>query len=101
MSCRQGFTQCPPILTSCSCLDLLGFSCSCLGPFPTGGKPKLPSPISWPFFPLQEVQKGLQDRGQNQTRRLFFLNVVQAVSQDGACVYAAADPRKGGEASGY
>ncbi|XP_032954471.1 glutathione hydrolase 5 proenzyme isoform X2 [Rhinolophus ferrumequinum] len=49
----------------------------------------------------QEVQKGLQDRGQNQTRRLFFSNVVQAVSQDGACVYAAADPRKGGEASGY
>ncbi|CAK7314727.1 Glutathione hydrolase 5 proenzyme [Vulpes lagopus] len=49
----------------------------------------------------QEVQKGLQDRGHNQTERLFFLNVVQAVSQDGACVYAAADPRKGGEASGY
>ncbi|KAM5226485.1 glutathione hydrolase 5 proenzyme isoform 3-T3 [Hipposideros larvatus] len=49
----------------------------------------------------EEVQKGLQDRGQNQTRRLFFLNVVQAVAQDGACVYAAADPRKGGEASGY
>ncbi|XP_038314753.1 glutathione hydrolase 5 proenzyme isoform X1 [Canis lupus baileyi] len=49
----------------------------------------------------QEVQKGLQDRGHNQTKRLFFLNVVQAVSQDGACVYAAADPRKGGEASGY
>ncbi|KAM8918469.1 glutathione hydrolase 5 proenzyme [Lycaon pictus] len=49
----------------------------------------------------QEVQKGLQDRGHNQTKRLFFLNVVQAVSQDGVCVYAAADPRKGGEASGY
>ncbi|KAK2500185.1 hypothetical protein MC885_011118, partial [Smutsia gigantea] len=49
----------------------------------------------------QEVQKGLQARGQNQTRRLFFLNVVQAVSQEGACVYAVADPRKGGEASGY
>ncbi|XP_066116122.1 glutathione hydrolase 5 proenzyme [Saccopteryx bilineata] len=49
----------------------------------------------------QEVQEGLQHRGQSQTRRLFFLNVVQAVSQDGACVYAAADPRKGGEATGY
>nr|XP_060468550.1 glutathione hydrolase 5 proenzyme isoform X2 [Panthera onca] len=49
----------------------------------------------------REVQKGLQDRGHNQTMRPFFLNVVQAVSQDGACVYAAADPRKGGEASGY
>ncbi|XP_057348039.1 glutathione hydrolase 5 proenzyme isoform X2 [Manis pentadactyla] len=49
----------------------------------------------------QEVQKGLQARGQNQTRRLFFLNVVQAVSQEGACVHAVADPRKGGEASGY
>ncbi|XP_019565892.2 glutathione hydrolase 5 proenzyme isoform X2 [Rhinolophus sinicus] len=49
----------------------------------------------------QEVQNGLQDRGQNQTRRLFFSNVVQAVFQDGACVYAAADPRKAGEASGY
>lgn len=53
------------------------------------------------FSPLQEVQKGLQDRGHNQTTRPFFLNVVQAVSQDGACVYAATDPRKGGEASGY
>ncbi|XP_045313347.1 glutathione hydrolase 5 proenzyme isoform X2 [Leopardus geoffroyi] len=49
----------------------------------------------------REVQKGLQDRGHNQTMRPFFLNVVQAVSQDGACVYAATDPRKGGEASGY
>ncbi|XP_040475431.1 glutathione hydrolase 5 proenzyme isoform X1 [Ursus maritimus] len=49
----------------------------------------------------QEVQKGLQARGHNQTKSPFFLNVVQAVSQDGACVYAAADPRKGGEASGY
>ncbi|GAB5579161.1 glutathione hydrolase 5 proenzyme isoform X2 [Prionailurus iriomotensis] len=48
-----------------------------------------------------EVQKGLQDRGHNQTMRPFFLNVVQAVSQEGACVYAATDPRKGGEASGY
>lgn len=51
--------------------------------------------------PLQEVQKGLQDRGQEQSKRPFFLNVVQAVSQDGACVHAAADPRKGGEPSGY
>uniref|UniRef100_A0A9L0RGH7 Glutathione hydrolase 5 proenzyme n=1 Tax=Equus caballus TaxID=9796 RepID=A0A9L0RGH7_HORSE len=49
----------------------------------------------------QEVRKGLQDRGQSQSRRPFFLNVVQAVSQDGACVYAASDPRKGGKASGY
>ncbi|XP_021573763.1 gamma-glutamyltransferase 5 isoform X3 [Carlito syrichta] len=49
----------------------------------------------------QEVQKGLEDRGQNQSRRPFFLNVVQAVSQEGACVYAASDPRKGGEAAGY
>ncbi|XP_015102568.1 glutathione hydrolase 5 proenzyme [Vicugna pacos] len=49
----------------------------------------------------QEVQKGLQNRGQNQTERHFFLNVVQAVFRDGACVYAASDPRKGGEASGY
>nr|XP_045372984.1 glutathione hydrolase 5 proenzyme [Camelus bactrianus] len=49
----------------------------------------------------QEVQKGLQDRGQNQTERHFFLNVVQAVFREGACVYAASDPRKGGEASGY
>ncbi|XP_029075242.1 glutathione hydrolase 5 proenzyme isoform X2 [Monodon monoceros] len=49
----------------------------------------------------QEVKKGLQYRGQNQTERPVFLNVVQAVSQDGACVYAAADPRKGGEPSGY
>uniref|UniRef100_A0A8C3W8V9 Glutathione hydrolase 5 proenzyme n=1 Tax=Catagonus wagneri TaxID=51154 RepID=A0A8C3W8V9_9CETA len=49
----------------------------------------------------QEVQKGLQDRGQNQIERLFFLNVVQAVSQDGACVYAVSDPRKDGAPSGY
>ncbi|XP_054325307.1 glutathione hydrolase 5 proenzyme isoform X3 [Pongo pygmaeus] len=50
---------------------------------------------------LQEVQRGLQDRGQNQTQRPFFLNVVQAVSQEGACVYAVSDLRKGGEAAGY
>ncbi|XP_032253481.1 glutathione hydrolase 5 proenzyme isoform X1 [Phoca vitulina] len=49
----------------------------------------------------QEVQKGLRARGHNETKSPFFLNVVQAVSQDGVCVYAAADPRKGGEASGY
>ncbi|KAM5310725.1 glutathione hydrolase 5 proenzyme isoform 2-T2 [Glossophaga mutica] len=49
----------------------------------------------------QEVQWGLQLRGQNSSSRPFFLNVVQAVSQDGACVYAAADPRKKGEAAGY
>ncbi|XP_037351894.1 glutathione hydrolase 5 proenzyme [Talpa occidentalis] len=49
----------------------------------------------------EEVQKGLQERGQNQGNRSHFLNVVQAVSQEGTCVYAAADPRKGGEASGY
>nr|XP_044988537.1 glutathione hydrolase 5 proenzyme isoform X1 [Jaculus jaculus] len=49
----------------------------------------------------QEVQKGLQDRGQSQSRRRFFLNAVQAVSQEGACVYAASDPRKAGEAAGY
>ncbi|XP_012579418.1 PREDICTED: gamma-glutamyltransferase 5 isoform X2 [Condylura cristata] len=48
-----------------------------------------------------EVQQGLQERGQNKTERRIFLNVVQAVSQEGHCVYAAADPRKGGEASGY
>nr|XP_010347531.1 glutathione hydrolase 5 proenzyme isoform X1 [Saimiri boliviensis boliviensis] len=49
----------------------------------------------------QEVQRGLQDRGQNQTQRRFFLNVVQAVSQEGSCVYAVSDQRKGGEAAGY
>lgn len=53
-----------------------------------------------PSFP-QEVQKGLAHRGQSQTSRPFFLNVVQAVFQDGACVYAAADQRKRGEAAGY
>ncbi|XP_036923349.1 glutathione hydrolase 5 proenzyme [Sturnira hondurensis] len=49
----------------------------------------------------QEVQRGLRLRGQSTSSRPFFLNVVQAVSQDGACVYAAADPRKEGEAAGY
>ncbi|XP_042522104.1 glutathione hydrolase 5 proenzyme isoform X2 [Dipodomys spectabilis] len=49
----------------------------------------------------QEVQKGLEDRGQKQTPRLFFLNVVQAISQEGPCVYAASDLRKDGEAAGY
>ncbi|XP_054448846.1 glutathione hydrolase 5 proenzyme isoform X2 [Pteronotus mesoamericanus] len=49
----------------------------------------------------QEVQQGLQRRGHSQNSRRFFLNVVQAVSQDGGCVYAAADPRKRGEAAGY
>ncbi|XP_023576792.1 glutathione hydrolase 5 proenzyme isoform X2 [Octodon degus] len=49
----------------------------------------------------QEVQKGLQDRGQKQTQQLFFLNVVQAVSQEGPCVNAASDLRKDGVAAGY
>ncbi|XP_047418877.1 glutathione hydrolase 5 proenzyme isoform X3 [Sciurus carolinensis] len=49
----------------------------------------------------QEVQKGLQDRGQNQTQKMFFLNVVQAVSQEDTCVYAVSDWRKSGEAAGY
>ncbi|EGW12149.1 Gamma-glutamyltransferase 5 [Cricetulus griseus] len=49
----------------------------------------------------QEVQKELQDRGQSKSPRLFFLNVVQAVFQEGPCVYAASDPRKAGKASGY
>ncbi|XP_006901480.1 PREDICTED: LOW QUALITY PROTEIN: gamma-glutamyltransferase 5 [Elephantulus edwardii] len=49
----------------------------------------------------QEVRQGLQDKGHNETTLPFFLNVVQAVSQEGACVYAVSDPRKGGEAAGY
>ncbi|XP_055454932.1 glutathione hydrolase 5 proenzyme isoform X1 [Psammomys obesus] len=49
----------------------------------------------------QEVQKGLQARGQNESKRLFFLNAVQAVLQEGPCVYAASDLRKAGRASGY
>ncbi|XP_049646639.1 glutathione hydrolase 5 proenzyme [Suncus etruscus] len=49
----------------------------------------------------QEVQTGLRERGQKQAQKGLFLNVVQAVSQEGTCVYAASDPRKGGEASGY
>ncbi|XP_077015441.1 glutathione hydrolase 5 proenzyme [Tamandua tetradactyla] len=49
----------------------------------------------------QEVQRGLQERGHSQEKRPFFLNVVQAVSQEGACVYAVSDLRKGGEAAGY
>lgn len=49
----------------------------------------------------QEVQTGLRERGQKQAQKGFFLNVVQAVSQEGTCVYAASDHRKGGEASGY
>ncbi|XP_016884257.1 glutathione hydrolase 5 proenzyme isoform X6 [Homo sapiens] len=59
----------------------------------------LPQPPK--LLALQEVQRGLQDRGQNQTQRPFFLNVVQAVSQEGACVYAVSDLRKSGEAAGY
>lgn len=50
---------------------------------------------------FQEVQTGLRERGQKQAQNGIFLNVVQAVSQEGTCVYAASDPRKGGEASGY
>lgn len=51
----------------------------------------------------QEVQKGLQDRGQtqSQSQRPVFLNAVQAVFQEGPCVYAASDLRKAGKASGY
>ncbi|XP_045145501.1 glutathione hydrolase 5 proenzyme [Echinops telfairi] len=51
--------------------------------------------------PLQEVRTGLRDRGQKETRIPYFLNVVQAVSQEGPCVVAVSDPRKGGEAAGY
>lgn len=53
-----------------------------------------------PDFP-EEVKQGLERRGQEQAERQFFLNVVQAVFQDGACVQAASDPRKQGEAAGY
>lgn len=51
----------------------------------------------------QEVRKGLQDRGQSQSQsqRPVFLNSVQAVFQEGPCVYAASDLRKAGKASGY
>ncbi|XP_012516458.1 PREDICTED: gamma-glutamyltransferase 5 isoform X1 [Propithecus coquereli] len=49
----------------------------------------------------QEVQRGLRGRGQSQALRPHFLNVVQAVSREGACVYAASDVRKHGEATGY
>ncbi|XP_069352855.1 glutathione hydrolase 5 proenzyme isoform X1 [Eulemur rufifrons] len=49
----------------------------------------------------QEVQRGLGERGQSQAPRPRFLNVVQAVSREGACVYAASDARKRGEAAGY
>lgn len=49
----------------------------------------------------QEVQRGLQEHGHSQSPRPFFLNVVQAVWQEGACVHAASDPRKAGEAAGY
>ncbi|ELK26408.1 Gamma-glutamyltransferase 5 [Myotis davidii] len=50
---------------------------------------------------VQEVKQGLERRGQEQAVRQFFLNVVQAVFQDGACVQAVSDPRKQGEAAGY
>nr|XP_051693071.1 glutathione hydrolase 5 proenzyme isoform X1 [Oryctolagus cuniculus] len=49
----------------------------------------------------QEVQRRLQEHGHSQSPRPFFLNVVQAVWQEGACVHAASDPRKAGEAAGY
>uniref|UniRef100_UPI0030B894FF glutathione hydrolase 5 proenzyme isoform 3 precursor n=1 Tax=Mus musculus TaxID=10090 RepID=UPI0030B894FF len=52
---------------------------------------------------FNQVQKGLQDRGQiqSQSQRPVFLNAVQAVFQEGPCVYAASDLRKAGKASGY
>ncbi|KAM6155537.1 glutathione hydrolase 5 proenzyme isoform 2-T2 [Rhynchocyon petersi] len=49
----------------------------------------------------EEVKQGLRNRGQNETMMPFFMNVVQAVSQEGACLFAVSDPRKGGEAAGY
>ncbi|XP_034379627.1 glutathione hydrolase 5 proenzyme isoform X1 [Arvicanthis niloticus] len=51
----------------------------------------------------QEVRKGLQDRGQSQSQsqRPVFLNAVQAVFQEGPCIYAVSDLRKAGKASGY
>lgn len=94
-SCRRGCVQHLPVLTqTCAPTPVRGgVLSSLLGPRPL---------CDWPASPpLQEVQKGLQDRGQERSKRPFFLNVVQAVSQDGACVHAVADPRKGGEPSGY
>ncbi|KAG8523082.1 Glutathione hydrolase 5 proenzyme [Galemys pyrenaicus] len=49
----------------------------------------------------KEVKDSFPEQDQNKTSKFIFLNVVQAVSQEGACVYAASDRRKDGEASGY
>ncbi|KAB0391390.1 hypothetical protein E2I00_003026, partial [Balaenoptera physalus] len=67
----------------------------------TAWNPENPEPTA--LSSLEEVKKGLQYRGQNQTERPVFLNVVQAVSQDGACskIEEEAAPRliqgRGGE----
>ncbi|XP_044540192.1 glutathione hydrolase 5 proenzyme-like, partial [Gracilinanus agilis] len=50
----------------------------------------------------QEVQDGLVGRGQRREEARFWLNVVQAVAQDGrGCIFAESDARKLGEAAGY
>ncbi|KAM4708427.1 glutathione hydrolase 5 proenzyme isoform 1-T2 [Discoglossus pictus] len=49
----------------------------------------------------QVVQRGLQERGHTLYQNYFFLNVVQAVSQEGSCLFAYSDQRKMGKAAGY
>ncbi|XP_028914302.1 glutathione hydrolase 5 proenzyme [Ornithorhynchus anatinus] len=49
----------------------------------------------------KEIEDGLRERGHQVERNGLFLNVVQAIYQEGECLYAESDKRKLGEASGY
>ncbi|XP_038619491.1 LOW QUALITY PROTEIN: glutathione hydrolase 5 proenzyme [Tachyglossus aculeatus] len=49
----------------------------------------------------KEIEDGLRDRGHQVQSKELFLNVVQAIYQEGECLYAESDKRKLGEASGY
>ncbi|XP_053555770.1 LOW QUALITY PROTEIN: glutathione hydrolase 5 proenzyme [Bombina bombina] len=47
------------------------------------------------------VKTGLQERGHQSYDSPYFFNVVQGVSQEGSCLFAHSDQRKGGIAAGY
>lgn len=53
------------------------------------------------FFSLQNLTTALITLGHSVHTALHALNVVQGISQEGACIFPYSDWRKRGEASGY
>ncbi|XP_075438879.1 glutathione hydrolase 5 proenzyme-like [Ascaphus truei] len=47
------------------------------------------------------VQRGLQEMGHQPKNNPYFFNVVQGVSQEGACLRGHSDVRKMARAAGY